>query len=280
MKPALLLKLWCILLITLIQTTNALGCTEPDTAGSIKGKTSVCYGEKITFTVDSIGLATSYIWTLPSATQIISGANTNSITVIFKNNGGIIRVKGINSCDTGISSAIFVTLNSLPKITLGSSQKYCCDYGTVALGSTKFASPLGGDWRCRQNPKLVTANAFNTSLACDPKKVGVFTLIYTYQEPSTTCISSDSTTFTINPLPPLIFKNGSFCQDKMEVSLKSLIAAPINLNAMTAIQWRVLKSLPKKGSGQNSINDLVYDADPSLNYDFRLKVDTGTIDLG
>lgn len=280
MKPVLLLKMWCILLITLIQTTNALGCTEPDTAGSIKGKTSVCYGEKITFTVDSIGLATSYIWTLPSATQVISGANTNSITVIFKNNGGIIRVKGINSCDTGISSAIYITLNSLPKITLGSSQKYCCDYGTVALGSTKFASPLGGDWRCRQNPKLVTTNAFNTSLACDPKKAGVFTLIYTYQDPSTTCISSDSTTFSINPLPALSFKNGTVCQDKMEVSLKSLIAAPINLNAMTAIQWRVLKSLPKKGGGQNSINDLVYDADPSLNYDFRLKVDTGTIDLG
>jgi hypothetical protein len=49
---------------------------------------------------------------------------------------------------------------------------------------------------------------------------------------------------------------------------------------MAAVSWKLLKSLPKTGGGNNTINDLVYDADATLNYDFRLKVDSGTINLG
>lgn len=274
------LRICIIILFTAIQFTEAWGCTEPNTAGTIKGKNTVCHGEKVTYSIDTIGLATSYKWTFPDSTQIISGANTNNITVVFYKSGGTIRVQGVNSCDTGVSSSFSVKVDGLPKITISSPLKYCCDYGNIALGSSKFASPAGGDWSCRQKPNLIVSNVFNTSMACDPKKSGIYTLIYTYKNSATTCISTDSTRFTINPLPALSIKNGSFCQDKMDVSLKSLIAAPINLNVMTAIQWRLLKSLPKKGGGQISINDIVYDADPSLNYDFRLKVDTGTIDLG
>jgi gliding motility-associated-like protein len=173
-----------------------------------------------------------------------------------------------------------ITVNPLPKLTLTPPQKFCCDYGNIALGSAVFGAPTGGDWLCRQNSNFVNSNVFLTPLACDPKKAGVFTLVYTYQDPMTSCINRDSTIFTINPLPALLLKGGVYCQDKIEASLKAHIVAPINLNAMTQANWRLLKTLPKPGGGNNTINDLVYDADPSLNYDFRLKVDKGTIDMG
>jgi hypothetical protein len=110
--------------------------------------------------VPAIGFATSYKWILPSGTQIISGSNSDTITVIFFGSGGDVRVQGVNSCDTGISSVINIKVYSLPKITLISSQKYCCDYGNIDLGSSTFASPSGGTWSCRQNSKLVSSQYF------------------------------------------------------------------------------------------------------------------------
>jgi gliding motility-associated-like protein len=175
----------------------------------------------------------------------------------------------------------FITVNALPVLTLIPPQKYCCDYGDIALGSSSFASPTGGTWTCRQVPAYIAnQNKFLTTQACDPKKPGVFTLIYRYQDPNTSCINKDSTRFTINPLPALQLRGGYYCQDKIEAPLKPHIVAPINLNTMVDVKWRLLKSLQKPGGGQNTITDLVYDNDPSFNYDFRLKVDSGTIDLG
>lgn len=265
---------------TITPFINVFGCTSPDKAGNISGKNTTCYGQKVTYIVPAIGFANSYKWILPSGTQIISGSNSDTITVIFYGSGGDVRVQGVNTCDTGISSVINVKVYSLPKITLISSQKYCCDYGNIALGSSTFGSPTGGTWSCRQNQNLINGNVFLTSQACNPAKSGTFSLYYTYQDPTTSCINKDSTYFSINPLPAVLIKDGSFCQDKNEVTLKTQIIAPINLNAMAAVSWKLLKSLPKTGGGNNTINDLVYDADASLNYDFRLKVDAGTIDLG
>jgi hypothetical protein len=259
---------------------NVFGCTSPDNAGAISGKNTTCYGQKVTFIVPAIGFATTYKWKLPAGTQIVSGSNSDTITVIFNGSGGDVRVQGVNTCDTGISSVINVKVYSLPKITLISSQKYCCDYGNIDLGSSTFASPTGGSWSCRQNQNLISSNVFQTAQACNPAKSGTFSLYYTYQDPTTSCINKDSTNFSINPLPAVLLKDGTFCQDKNEVTLKTQIIAPINLNALAAIKWKLLKTLPKTGGGNNTINDLVYDADATLNFDFRLKVDAGTIDLG
>ena len=274
------LSICLFIFFTITPLINVFGCTSPDNAGKISGKNNSCYGQKVTFIVPAIGFATSYKWILPSGTQIVSGSNSDTITVIFYGSGGDVRVQGVNTCDTGISSVINVKVYSLPKITLISSQKYCCDYGNIDLGSSTFASPSGGTWSCRQNSKLVSSNVFQTAQACNPAKSGTFSLYYTYQDPTTSCINKDSTYFSINPLPAVLLEDGSFCQDKNEINLKTQIIAPINLNAMAAVSWKLLKTLPKTGGGNNTINDLVYDADASLNYDFRLKVDSGTINFG
>jgi hypothetical protein len=272
-----ILRLFALLFVFGLSKTQA--CTEPDKAGSIGGKTTFCAGEKETFSIPKINLASSYKWTFPAMTQIVSGANTESITVILYSSG-VIRVQGINSCDTGISSTLSITVNQLPKLSLFSKQKYCCDYGNIALGSSQFGSPTGGTWSCRQNSNYVVSNAFQTTAACDSKKSQTYSMYYSYQDPTTSCVNIDSTYITINPLPALIFKNGSYCQNLIDVPLQSQIKAPINLNSMQNVNWRVLKSLQKPSGGFLKTNELIYDNDPSLNINYRLKVDTGTIDLG
>lgn len=269
------------LIIIIFTLAEANACTKPDSAGTIKGKNTVCLKEKVSYKVPTIAFATGYKWTLPSGTQIISGDNTDSITLLFYGtSGGIIKVQGVNSCDTGVSSSFTVKVDNLPKINLISPQKYCCDYGDISLGSSNFGSPTGGTWTCRQNQNTINSNVFLVDVACNPAKTGVFTLKYTYQDPSTSCTNSDSTFFSINPLPAIKLKDGAHCQNENEVVLRYHVSVPANLNTMALAQWKLLKTLPKPGGGNNTINDLVYDYDNSLNYDYRLKVDTATIDIG
>jgi len=176
---------------------------------------------------------------------------------------------------------INIKVNPLPLITMATPQKYCCDYGNISLGSSLFGSPTGGVWSCRQNPSFVSGNTFLTPSACNPKKAGIFTLIYTYTEPTTSCVNVDSTRFTINPLPGLRFDGGTICQNAIKVKLKpTYIKAPNNLNSMTDVKFRLLKTIAKTGGGLCTVNDIVPDDDPSLNYDFSLIVSNTVMNLG
>ncbi|MFM9944464.1 MAG: PKD domain-containing protein [Bacteroidia bacterium] len=173
-----------------------------------------------------------------------------------------------------------IKVNPLPTITVVAPQKYCCNYGNIALGSSVFGSPIGGDWSCRQNATLVSGgNTFLTPLACNPTKAGIFTLIYTYMDPTTTCVKYDSTFFTINPLPSLKLDGGTICQNAEEVPLKPYIKAPLNLNSMVDIKFRLLKGIAKTGGGTVIIDSVVQDKDPSLNYEFWIRVSKTLIDL-
>jgi hypothetical protein len=90
----------------------------PDAAGSITGPASVCMGAQgVVYTVPSINNATGYTWTVPTGATIMSGNNTNTITVDFAANAvsGNITVLGTNSCGNGTISPNFaVTVNPIP----------------------------------------------------------------------------------------------------------------------------------------------------------------------
>jgi hypothetical protein len=90
----------------------------PDAAGTITGQATVCQGATgVAYTVPAINNATGYTWTVPAGATIISGNNTNNITVDFANNAvsGNITVLGTNSCGNGTISPNFaVTVNPIP----------------------------------------------------------------------------------------------------------------------------------------------------------------------
>jgi hypothetical protein len=89
----------------------------PATAGAISGLSTVCQGSNgVTFTVAEITGASSYTWTIPAGATISSGAATNSITVDFSLAAvsGYVTVSGVNTCGTGESSTMAVTVNEKP----------------------------------------------------------------------------------------------------------------------------------------------------------------------
>jgi len=95
-------------------TVNAL----PSAAGAITGTASVCAGsDGVAYSVATISGATGYAWTLPIGATIVTGANTNSITIDFAPgaSSGSITVFGTSSCGNGtVSPAYAVTVNPVP----------------------------------------------------------------------------------------------------------------------------------------------------------------------
>ena len=90
----------------------------PAVPGNITGTSTLCQGVTgITYAVPSINFATGYVWTLPSGATIMSGDNTNSITVNYGINAvsGNITVYGTNSSGNGsVSSPLVITVKPLP----------------------------------------------------------------------------------------------------------------------------------------------------------------------
>lgn len=106
----------------------------PDVAGSITGTSTVCEGTTgVTYSVPSILNATTYNWTLPPGAVISSGTGTNSITADFTNvtGSGNVTVAGVNSCGSGTSASLAVSVGLLPD-----SSTAITGPTTVCAGST------------------------------------------------------------------------------------------------------------------------------------------------
>jgi hypothetical protein len=88
----------------------------PGAAGNITGPYTFCHGQTgVEYSVEPIPYATGYVWTIPSGTTIVSGANTHTITVDFSNTAvpGSFTVYGTNSLGNGtVSSPYDVTIDS------------------------------------------------------------------------------------------------------------------------------------------------------------------------
>jgi len=91
----------------------------PDSAGTIIGPNSLCQGATgIVYSVPAITNATGYVWTFPAGATIVSGANTNNVTVDFSMSAvsGNITVYGTNSCGNGtVSPSFALTMLTTPQ---------------------------------------------------------------------------------------------------------------------------------------------------------------------
>lgn len=164
------------------------GLTGP--AGVVTGLATVTQGNTgIAYSVPPITNATSYNWVLPSGATIITGANTNSITVDFSMNAasGNIAVNGVNNCGAGTVSSLYVTViqlgysvtgtftyNNSVNTPLDSVWVYLKQNGntvktsrTDLTGSYSFSNVFNGTYTV----SAVTSKPFNGVNALDATKV-------------------------------------------------------------------------------------------------------------
>lgn len=125
--------------------TLTINCSAPNlgTISSSNGNT-ICQSETatVTYTVPVNPNVLTYNWSIPSGATLVSGQNTNTITVRYGigSLSGNISVYGANGCGNGSISTFPITVNALPTATSISGQQQVCE-GTSGIVYTALAVP-------------------------------------------------------------------------------------------------------------------------------------------
>lgn len=130
----------------------------PADAGEITGSSEICQGEdELSYSIEAIENATSYSWTLPEGFNMVSGGNTNSITIEASETAvsGGISVVGVNDCGDGVSSSLEITVHQL-EISAGEDQNISHSSSTTLIGSATEGS---GDYNWQWQPANLLEDA-------------------------------------------------------------------------------------------------------------------------
>jgi hypothetical protein len=112
-------------------------CVNPGSLGSISGVNTFCTAQTANFSVAALADATGYTWSMPAGWQIISGQNTNSITVTTGSNSGNVGVFATSPCGSGPITNVAVNVNANPQIQIiASPSNILCAGQSVTLNST------------------------------------------------------------------------------------------------------------------------------------------------
>ncbi|HAS40411.1 MAG TPA: hypothetical protein DCS93_08030 [Microscillaceae bacterium] len=147
---------------------------SPKAAGPISGTTSVCLNQTgVTYTVPTIANATSYLWTLPKGATIVAGENTNSITVNFGTESGVITVKGTNGLLEGNTSAELAINVGLatPSVNVTYSATSQCEGATFTFTANPTDEGISPTYQWKLNG-LEIAGATKTNLIRSDLKNG------------------------------------------------------------------------------------------------------------
>jgi len=178
---------------------NGTVCGNIGNPGPILGNTSLCQGQTgVAYSIAPVANATGYHWTVPTGATIMTGNNTNAISVDFSPAAlsGNITVNGLNICGSGPIAILAISINPLPVANAGSD--VTIPYGTST--TLHAASGGSGSFNYHWSPEtlLVNPNLQNpqtTNLTVST----VFTLVVTNQ--ASLCKNSDEVIVTISGGP-------------------------------------------------------------------------------
>ena len=92
---------------------------KPASPTAISGPLSICNNAQgVTYSCNTSAGATSYTWTKPAGTTIVSGQGTSSIVLNFAGTAGTVlalKVKAVNSCGTSSNRTVNINLNACPR---------------------------------------------------------------------------------------------------------------------------------------------------------------------
>lgn len=191
----------------------------PSAPTSILGSASFCAGSSLSYTINPVAGATSYIWTLPSG-----WSGTSSATTIYAtggNTGGNITVSAINGC--GVSTPSTLTVSSIPTleapVIIGNSEVCANTPNTYSVtpiaGATSYEWTLPNGFVGSSSSSNIQVNVGDASgtiiveavNACGTGDAGLITINVNDATPAVGPISGNSTycsgdalTFTIDPI--------------------------------------------------------------------------------
>jgi hypothetical protein len=186
--------------------------------GPMTGDSVVCGLDTVTYFVNTLAGASSYLWTVPPFANLLSGQGDTLITVVFANGAsGTVSCQGINVCGPGSATSIPVTVHTTP------SPPTITQNGSTLQSSV----PTGNQWYFNG---VIIPGA--TGITYTPTQNGTYTLTYTN---AAGCSSVSAPYYMTNvgadelnsyPWQPLLFPNPVI--DWLTIAFPQMISAPGN----------------------------------------------------
>jgi len=231
----------------------------PSAAGVISSSSTVCKnGSNYIFTVPAILNATSYTWSFPAGTVIVSGSTTNSVTVNFPSSmpltSGTVSVFGTNTfgCGNGVASSKTISFDSAPTVSAAGADQIICNGTTQLQGN--LAAVGTGIWTVGSG-----SAAFNNASQNNTNVTGISsgqTVLLNWTISNGVCPSSvDQVSITFNPAAPQCLINADFIASNTAPCLNAAVNFTDNSVGATGWTWNFgPNASPTSSTLQNPTN--------------------------
>lgn len=115
------------------------------TPGAITGNTTVTSCVNESYSITALPGATSYLWTAPTGSAIVSGQGTTNVTIDYGTASGSITVKGVNTCGNGTAKSVAITVSSCARLGYtgnGNTNGSATSASAIAVYPNPFADKL------------------------------------------------------------------------------------------------------------------------------------------
>ena len=116
----------------------------PGAADTIIGPSIICFGDTVVFSVTPVDSASGYNWSITGNSTIISGANTNSITVQIFDSSVTVSVVPYNTYGNGPTTSLLVNSIPLPTGFLTGNFSVCPGDSAVLTLNVTGQGPWSG----------------------------------------------------------------------------------------------------------------------------------------
>ncbi len=174
---------------------------KPTTPLSIIGNAINCSNSNASFSVNPVANTTSYTWTFPANTSIISGQGTNSIVLSFNTNwvSGSLGVVASNCVGvSSLRSKSLVSKPSKPGTITGASFAVCPGTSGVIYSINTVSNATSYTWSSPPNTTIVSGQGTETIII---NVASLFTSGTINVSASNNCGSSSLKTKTISSIP-------------------------------------------------------------------------------
>jgi hypothetical protein len=133
----------------------------PGTPGTIAGATTnVCGGTVLTYSVAAVPGASSYTWTAPTNTTIVSGQGTNSISLSIGSAfvSGSLSVRAVSSCGQSAARTLALSKNPATPSTMTGQLSNLCGGGQYTYSVAAVSGATSYQWTVPTGCTIVTNN--------------------------------------------------------------------------------------------------------------------------
>lgn len=181
----------------------------PAAAGTITGPTDVCQNATVTYSTGAITNASTYTWSVPTWTTIVSGQGTSQITLLVNTAGvsGNITVMGQNACGGGAISSIAINVMAAPTVNTTATPGNICagNSTTINAGGNGTSFVWSGGMTTQSAVVYPTGNTtYNVTVTG-----------------SNGCTTSGNVSVTVHQLPTvtLTLPETNFCQNDQPITV-------------------------------------------------------------